>query len=71
MTDLHVETLTNIIIEHEHGGAIYMSKATTEEDLRMAGISLVERCPTLLRVITLFIYILHRMILRAYLTCLP
>lgn len=36
-----MEALTNIIIEHKHGAAIYMSKVTTEENLRTAGISLV------------------------------
>lgn len=72
MSESDMEALTNIIIEHKYGAAIYMSKVTTEENLRTAGISLVACRPfTPLVIIYFFPLILHRMIMRAYLMRLP
>lgn len=48
-----MEALSQIIIKHEVGDDTYISKATTEEDLRLAVIYLIECPPSPPRVITL------------------
>lgn len=63
LSESDLEALSQIIIKHEHGGAIYISKATIKEDLRLADISSVEHRPSPPSVITLSSFLLRALVM--------
>lgn len=55
-----METLILILLKHQVGVTTYISKNTMEVDLKSVGISLVERCSSSSRVVTLLLTFAER-----------